>query len=420
MRPLFVKLHRWAGLTTAVFLLITGLTGAVISWDHELDDLLNRHLFEAHSVGTPQPVNDLIAQVERQFPTMQVLYFPTHTEAGHALELYMQPRLNPATGEPFAEEFNQLFVDPVSGDILGHRTWGAVWPISRENAVSFLYKLHYSLHFPTIAGTDQWGVWLLGIIALIWTLDSFFGLILTLPKRMKKTTVVRKSFFARWAPHWKIRWNKSAYKLNFDLHQAVSLWTWGLLLIIAFTAFSLNLYREVFFPVMSAVSDVTPTPYDTRPFTPLADIEQPTLTIPDAMAIAQDKATSMGWSEPLGAVFYARNFGLYDFKFFNPEEDHGAGGGGHKTLFIDVQSGELLGQRLPWTGTAADLFVQAQFPLHSGRILGLPGRILISVMGLVVAMLSVTGVIIWWRKHRARRLKAAKDLMVPAALKTLV
>src|SRR5439155_125267 len=53
-------------------------------------------------------------------------------------------------------------------------------------------------------------------------------------------------------------------------------------------------------------------------------------------------------------------------------------------------------------GTAADIFVQAQFPLHSGRIVGLFGRILISIMGLVVAALSVTGVVIWWRKRRAR------------------
>ena len=56
----------------------------------------------------------------------------------------------------------------------------------------------------------------------------------------------------------------------------------------------------------------------------------------------------------------------------------------------------------PWVGTAADIFVQAQFPLHSGRIVGLFGRILISIMGLVVAALSVTGVVIWWRKRRAR------------------
>jgi len=47
--------------------------------------------------------------------------------------------------------------------------------------------------------------------------------------------------------------------------------------------------------------------------------------------------------------------------------------------------------------------VQAQFPAHPGRIIGLPGRVLISVMGLVVAALSVASLVIWARKRGARR-----------------
>ncbi|WP_289302863.1 PepSY domain-containing protein, partial [Methylophaga sp. UBA3996] len=49
-----------------------------------------------------------------------------------------------------------------------------------------------------------------------------------------------------------------------------------------------------------------------------------------------------------------------------------------------------------------DIFIQAQFPLHSGRILGLPGRIMVSIMGLMIAIFSVTGIIIWAKKRRAR------------------
>ena len=37
IRPWLGRLHRWFGLFTAVFLFIAGATGAVISWDHELD-----------------------------------------------------------------------------------------------------------------------------------------------------------------------------------------------------------------------------------------------------------------------------------------------------------------------------------------------------------------------------------------------
>jgi uncharacterized iron-regulated membrane protein len=88
--------------------------------------------------------------------------------------------------------------------------------------------------------------------------------------------------------------------------------------------------------------------------------------------------------------------------FFHPGGDHGAAGVGPPILYYDGVDGRLIGDRQPWKGTAADLFVQAQFPLHSGRILGLPGRILISAMGLAVAALSVTGVAIWMRKRRAR------------------
>jgi uncharacterized iron-regulated membrane protein len=41
--------------------------------------------------------------------------------------------------------------------------------------------------------------------------------------------------------------------------------------------------------------------------------------------------------------------------------------------------------------------------LHFGHVWGLPFRIFVCVMGIVVTTLSVTGVIIWWRKRRLRR-----------------
>ncbi|WP_370454219.1 PepSY domain-containing protein [Herminiimonas sp. KBW02] len=79
-----------------------------------------------------------------------------------------------------------------------------------------------------------------------------------------------------------------------------------------------------------------------------------------------------------------------------------AGGVGPAALYFDGKNGAYLGNRLPWQGRAADIFLQMQFPLHSGRILGLPVRILISIMGLLVSMLSITGVVIWWKKRKAR------------------
>jgi uncharacterized iron-regulated membrane protein len=181
-----------------------------------------------------------------------------------------------------------------------------------------------------------------------------------------------------------------------------------LLFIVAFTAVSLNLNREVFLPLISTVSTVTPTPFDTRSRATVHEPITPRIDYAGVMERARREAAQRGWDMPIGGMFYTPSFGIYGAQFFHEGADHGTGGVGHATIYIDAVDGTVLGDRRPWQGTVADIFVQAQFPLHSGRILGLPGRILISIMGLVVAMLSVTGVYIWWKKRRAQLRQQAR------------
>ena len=422
MRAFFTVLHRCFGLTIAGFLIITGLTGAVISWDHELDEWLNPQLLEATAAGSPMSATALAAKVERLYPEVQVTYYELSVEPGQSYYYWVEPRVNPNTGKLYKPGFNQVYVDPVSGEILGTREWGRIWPITTENFISFLYKLHFSLQIPEFLGSDHWGTWLLGVIALIWAIDCFVGFYLTLPKSRRtgqpQSPAHRSSgnYWQRWRPAWKIRLRSGPTKLNFDLHRAFGLWTWALLFIIAFTGFSLNLYREVFFPVMSMVSDVTPTPIDRRKPSGRDNPIEPSYDFAQAITLGRQAGKSRGWSQPVNSVWYAREYGVYRIEFFNTEAGHGAGGVGHKAVFLDADSGNVLGDWLPWKGTVADLFVQAQFPLHSGRILGLPGRILISVMGIVVAMLSITGIIIWYKKLKAR--SARKVQQQAAALYT--
>ena len=411
LRPALTFIHRWVGLFIAGFLFVSGVTGAVISWDHELDDVLNPHLMFAQSgdgksKGAPAlPALDLARQVEARDPRVQVTYLPLAPEPGGTLAFGVEPRRNPATGKLFEPHYNQVFVDPVTGAEQGRREWGAVWPITRETFVSFLYVLHYSLHIPEMWGIDHWGIWLLGGVAILWTLDCFVGFCLTLPPHQKSPTTAKpgRGFWARWKPAWMIKTSASAYRINFDIHRAFGLWLWGVLFTVAFTAFSLNLYSEVFHPLMSTVSKVTPSPFDLRK---PADRHSPIVaarTYAQVLDTARAEATRRGWKAPAGGAFYSPEYGIYGVAFHEPGGDHGAAGVGPPYLYYDGKTGALLGDSQPWKGTAADIFVQAQFPLHSGRILGVPGRILISLTGLVVAALSVTGVVIWLRKRRARR-----------------
>ena len=92
-RSFIVVAHRWAGLFLAAFLFISGLTGAVISWDHELDEWLNPQLFKAQSEGDPVSSLALAEQLEAADPRLLVTSVPLAVEQGHNLGLGSAPAL---------------------------------------------------------------------------------------------------------------------------------------------------------------------------------------------------------------------------------------------------------------------------------------------------------------------------------------
>lgn len=412
MRQFAILIHRWVGLCIALFLIVSGLTGAVISWDHEIDEWLNSDLYLVDSRGPFHSPTALAAVIEAQDPHAQVVYMPLHLEAGHSADFLVQPRIDPATNTPFPLSYTNTFIDPVTAQIIGTRDANKA-SLSLRTLMPFLRNLHESLNVPAMWGSDRWGYRFMGLIALAWLIDSFIAMTLTWPAQRRRsayaTDAGARGWIQRWRPSWRVRWLSGAYKLNFDLHRAAGLWVWGIVLIIAFTSFSLNLYREVFFPAMSLVSQVTPGPFETRPMTPLNEPITPRLNFQQAIDLANERGTQEGWERPPGGVFYARNMGFYSIAFFHPDADHDSGGMAIANMYFDGTDGRYLGEYMPWRGSAADIFVQLQFPLHSGRILGLSGRIMMSLMGLVVAMLSATGIIIWARKRRARRYIRPRD-----------
>ncbi|HET8760129.1 MAG TPA: PepSY-associated TM helix domain-containing protein, partial [Nitrospiria bacterium] len=239
-RPFWVLVHRYAGLAMAIFLTIAGLTGTVIAFNHELDEWLNPALFTTPSTGEPLPTVELIARVERANPQFRVGYAPLRADPGHTVVMWGDPRVDSATGKPFALDYNNVFVDPVTGTVVGKRLWGACC-LEREHLIPFLYQLHYSMHLPGL-----WGIWIMGIVGMIWIVDNFVGAYLTLPVRHARFEgVVGKPWWRRWTPAWRVKADASRYRLNVDLHPS-GLWFWGLLLIMAVSSVSLNLEDQVF------------------------------------------------------------------------------------------------------------------------------------------------------------------------------
>lgn len=387
-RQLLTLLHRWAGLFLAVFLFISGVTGAIISWDHELDEWLNPHLFERKNSDEPLSSLELVDRLEAADTRLLVTSLPLAIEPGYNLMLGVHPRLDPATGKLFDLDFNQIALDPVTGDIQGTRMWGEV-SLSRENLLPFLYKLHYTMHIPDVFDIEL-GMFFMGILAIVWTIDCFIALWISFPN------------LKSWSKSFTFRWRQGSYKTVFDIHRSGGVWIWGCLLILAISSVSMNLYMEVMRPLVAAISTLHPDPFAQRTPNPHDEPIEPLVQRRQIIEIAHHEAQRRNWETPMGGMFYEPDYGIYGVTFHEPGEDHVDFGLGNPWLYFDGQDGAYIGDRIPGSGSFGDIFLEAQFPLHSGRILGLPGRILVSILGVLVAILSVTGVIIWQRKRWAR------------------
>ncbi|MBS0446704.1 MAG: PepSY domain-containing protein [Proteobacteria bacterium] len=400
MRRALIMLHRWFGLGAALFLFIAGTTGAVISWDHELDARLNPQLYEAATSGQPLAPLELARRIEAADPRVHVSFMPLALEPGEAFVASVEPNIDASTRQPHAVDYNQVALDPATGRIQGRRMWGAV-SLSRENLLPFLYKLHYSMHIP-----DGWGIelgtWFMGLIAIAWVFDTLIALWISFPNR------------AAWKRSFAFRWRAGGHRLAFDLHRSGGVWLFLLVLMIAVTSVSMNLGREVMRPVVGWFSPLTPSPFDARG-PDAARAAGPRLPAERVLALADAEARRRGWTAPAGGLFLSTAFGIWGVGYYEPGRSHGDGGLGNPWLYFDMATGAPAGADVPGSGSAGDIFLQAMFPLHSGRIIGTTGRVLMSAMGVAVAVLSATGVLIWARKRRARavaaRLPAGPNLL---------
>lgn len=386
VRRFCVRLHRYAGLAIAGFLVVAGLTGSILAFNDELDAWLNPELFEAKQAGELLPPSEIAKRVEALDPRAVAAWIPLKVEPGASAAVWVSTEHDPKTGEHYEIGFNQVFVEPSTGEILGKREWGTI-SVAKQDLIPFLYVLHYSLHIPGSAG-----LWIMGIAAIVWIFDCFVGAYLTFPRG--------EPFFRKWKPAWLIKLGASGHRVVLDTHRASGLWLWGLLLGIGISAVYLALPEQVFMPVVKSVATLTPEPGEGREHREKLIV--PKIKFEEAVARAEEEAARRGIVEKPAFVNWDFEHGVYYVGYQRTQYRAGPGLGA-ATFSFDDMDGRLLGASIPGQGTPGDVFIQVQFPLHSGEIAGLPGRIAICIIGILVAVLSITGVLVWARKRGSRR-----------------
>lgn len=395
MRHVFVVLHRYTGLVMAVFLIIVALTGSILAFTTQLERLVAPELFAVNTTGTRLDLATLLEHGQALEPRVRVLSVSVK-DADRAL-LQFVPRIDPATGKRYELDFDQIFIDPFTGAELARRRLGDLSQ-GRINWLPFVLDLHMNLVLPRSIGGQ-----LLGWIALLWTLDCFVALYLTLPRRHSQPTPGSSAnWLARWGAFWGVNWRRSAFRLNFDLHRAGGLWTWVLMLMFAWSSVYLNLHH-VYAPVTGAFLDYPANNNHGGGPPRLAEpLDAPAVDWHQAQQDATAELTKAGLSlTRVESLSYSPAQGLYTFRVATNMDIQTVGG--RTYVMVDGSTGSLAQLRLPSGQHSGLTFTNWIYALHMANVFGLPYRILVFVSGLVLTLLSVTGVYIWWKKRGFRK-----------------
>ncbi len=369
LRPALVFWHRWFGLLAALWLALMGLTGSIIVFYDELDSALNPDLRRAEAIGERRPASEIVAAAVARHPGSYASFVDLPNKPHETAAVILAPRGDLSLG--FSHR-TYVFVDPYAGEVRGERVLGAM-KIDRRHVMDFLYQLHLDLHL------GGWMLWFLGLVAFLWVFDHISAAVLSFPTLKK------------WAQSFRIR-AANGHKLVFDLHRAGGLWLFPVTFVIAVSGVYFNWYDEVTHAV-EAVSPLTPRYHTTLPESSAPDYAPP-VSIDEAIEKARARANAdvdVITIIPGKGVYEARAFDARDIDMY-----------GRRMITVDARSGEIVSDFHATSGSAGDVALVWQYPLHSGKAFGWPGRIVIFISGLAVAGLSVTGVLIWHRKRKAR------------------
>jgi uncharacterized iron-regulated membrane protein len=384
-------LHKYCGLAIAIFLLLVAITGSLLAFYPELEKITSPQFYvEPVAHHTPLGFEHFIRIAESR-NDLQVTQVTLDTELDQHRVV-----LGVVAHNPDEIHVNQLILNPYTGEILGSRYLGDLSE-GLHNLMPFIYEFHYTLML------GNWGIWILGITAIIWIFQSLLGLFISFPKRGKHSQ--NSSFFKKWKSAWLIKFRSSTARIHFDIHRAMGLWLLIVCLVFAWSSVYMNLWDNVYTKITEKLMPFHPpwAALEPRPDTPQIPPTPLASVLEHANQLMLQTAAQHNFNiiKPVQIRYYP-NYGAFRFRVLS---DRDLSSRFPRTdIYLDATTHQLLLVALPngqYTGNTVSTWLYA---LHTGRVWGTPYRIFICLLGIALTLITITSLLIWWRK-KSRRYK---------------
>ncbi|MBD2703921.1 PepSY domain-containing protein [Spirosoma sp. BT702] len=385
-RSLFYRisawLHLWLGLVTGIIMVIVCLTGCIWVFQEEITSMFIEP--EANVARQNKEIlrpSQLMAIAEREYPGKKASYALYHQ--GTAVEVTIGGR---------GKEGGTLKVNPYTGEIISNKA-------RKKGEVNFFRWIlngHRFLWMPPKIGRP-----IVNYSTLIFVFTLITGMVLWWPKKWTKST--RHRSFA-------IKWNGSAKRVNYDLHNVLGFYSLFLLAALGMTGmvygiewFSKGLYWTT--SGGKVLADYRPSLSDTlqnsRPYTPAqaADIawQKVAHNHPDSKGFYLTFPDTAERKSPIYVTVYPSLGKFYDLQSYNFDQ------------FTLKELPRRAAFDKPFSESDfGDKLRRMNYDIHVGTILGLPGKVLAFFVSLIGASLPITGFIVWWGKRSKKGKKKDK------------
>ncbi|UZE49414.1 PepSY-associated TM helix domain-containing protein [Rhodopseudomonas sp. P2A-2r] len=370
VKAALLQVHSVIGLAVALVLSVIGLTGATMSFEDEIGAFMNADIMKVEARGAPMLTPDaLVARLQATQDLGKVSAVTLSSDPSVAA------RIRFARGGDGARP-SSVYVDPADGRLLGAPRG--------EDFFATVRKLHRWLLLPG----DGKGVGrtITGVVAISLFVMLVSGLVLRWPRRVRSIKTWLKPNFAM-----------RGRGFQWSLHSVVGTWVLPIYLVIALTGlwWSFDWYKDGATWLLGRPATATKMQPKAPPRPANAEAPVPSFDRVWSTFLREQGdryATAQLTLPPQGTAVRVRSWARGSWHEGSRDE-----------FRIDAASGRVLSAELYADKPPGERVLASVLDIHSGAILGWPGRLLFMLAAALMPLFMVTGFLLYLSRRKLRQ-----------------
>ncbi|UOX32623.1 PepSY domain-containing protein [Flavobacterium sediminilitoris] len=364
LKKIIRQIHLWLGLASGIIVFIIAVTGCLYAFQEEILNLTEDYRF-VEKQNKPYIPPSQIEKIAKQELPNKHLHAIQYRESNVAAEAIFY------NDDPLY--YDICYINPYTGEVL--KTVDEFSGFFR-----FILDGHFYLWLP-----HEIGQTIIASATLIFILIIISGFILWYPKNRK---AAKQRFWFRWKEG--IKWKRK----NYDLHNITGFYVMAIALIFAITGLVWGfpwfaycyytvvggekslLYEE---PISIKSIDKKAIEYPLDKVFLIMQEEYPNAKSIEVHPVETD-TSPIAANANIGDGTYWQT----DYRYFDQ-------------YTLEEKNVSHIYGRLS-KAKFADKLLRMNYDIHTGAIIGLPGKIFAFLISLLIASLPITGFLIWWGK----------------------